>query len=265
MSVNSYLTNLASSLVLTEHEKSGINTSISTLSWRLAAHFGAEVVEQFQFGSSTRGTVLPRRADAKSDIDYLVVFSDSSGAYKPQTYLDRLRRFASIRYSSSEVSQSHPTVVLGLNHVSFELVPAIRGLFGFGYQIPSPPSDFVDWIGTRPNAFNDQLTGKNKGNDSKIKPLIRLVKYWNALNGYPFPSFSLEKDIVEDMTFWFSTNLWDYFHSFWRQFGAGFFSPQVVKEKVRRGKEAVADIAQAKGGSNESLAEHKFSRLLPSP
>jgi hypothetical protein len=62
--------------------------------------------------------------DEKSDIDYMVVFSDRD--YQPQTYLDRLRRFTEYYYQKSEIKQSHPTIQLELNHIRFELVPAVK-------------------------------------------------------------------------------------------------------------------------------------------
>ena len=111
MSVATHLSDTASALVLSTAEKESITRSISTLRGRVTAHFGTSVVEQIQFGSSMRGTILPRKADADSDVDYMVVF-DNSGNYKPQTFIERLRKFAQDRYGSSEIYRSHPTVVL---------------------------------------------------------------------------------------------------------------------------------------------------------
>lgn len=89
MSVNSYLTSLASALVLKDTEKTSINTSLSTIKIRVSCHFGSMVIEHFQFGSSTRGTILPRKADANSDIDYMVVFSTNTGAANVLAWLKR--------------------------------------------------------------------------------------------------------------------------------------------------------------------------------
>jgi len=125
MSVNSYLTSLASDLVLSSDEKSNILVSNITLKTRLKSYFGSQITNHFQFGSNTRGTILPRKADCNSDIDYMVVFDTSDGKKKPQTYLNRLKNFAESKYSRSEIHQSHPTMVLSLNHIKFELVPAI--------------------------------------------------------------------------------------------------------------------------------------------
>ena len=102
MSINNYLYNLASALVLSDKEKDSINTSINTLETRLVLYFGTNVEEKFKFGSYTRVTILPRKVDEESDIDYMVVF-DNSNNYTPQTYLDRLKRFAESKYATSEI------------------------------------------------------------------------------------------------------------------------------------------------------------------
>ncbi len=68
MSVLSFLTDTARSAVLSATEQSSITTSISTLQTRIGLHFASGVVkQQFRFGSSTRGTILPRSMDEHSD------------------------------------------------------------------------------------------------------------------------------------------------------------------------------------------------------
>ena len=89
MSVNSYLTDLASALVLSSTEKDHISTSVETIKTRLSLYFSTEVEEKKVFGSYVRGTILPRKADDKSDVDIMVVFKNPDG-YKPQTFLNRL-------------------------------------------------------------------------------------------------------------------------------------------------------------------------------
>ena len=125
MSVNTYLSDSASNLVLSTKEKESITTSINTLEIRLESYFGANIEEKFKFGSYTRVTILPRKVDEESDVDYMVVF-DNSNNYTPQTFLDRLKRFAETKYSTSEIYQLSPTIVLELNNIKFELVPAYK-------------------------------------------------------------------------------------------------------------------------------------------
>lgn len=260
MSVNSYLTSLASTLVLSEAENSSITTSITTLSSRLNLYFGSTVTRHFQFGSSTRGTILPRKADSHSDIDYMVVFNTSDGQKKPQTYLDRLRRFVEARYSTSEICQSHPTIVLSLNHINFELVPAINN---YGYQIPSPASSLLEWISTDPSGTNQFLQEKNKSNDYQIKPLVRLIKYWNTHNCHPFSSFSIEQCIV-NQSFGECLNLKDYFYEFWAGFSCTYDTAQYIKNMVEKAKRYARKAKEYEETNMPVHAELEIKKIVPS-
>lgn len=260
MSVNTYLVDLASSLVLNGDEKSKIDTSIETLQNRIIYHFTTNVIEHYKFGSSTRSTILPRKADEQSDIDYMVVFNVSDGTYKPQTYLDKLKTFVVKYYSSSEIKQSHPTIVLELQHIKFDIVPAIKDVTG--YKIPSPSSDWNDWMNTNPNLFNQTLTTANTNNKSLIKPLVRLMKYWNAENGHSFNSFSLETHIVG--RYYFSCNsLKDYFFDYWFGFNCEINAPQYIKDKVQHAKDTVTMIQNLEREGKTVEAENELAKFLP--
>lgn len=111
---------------------------------------------------------MPRKVDENSDVDYMIVF-DNSNNYKPQTFLDRLKRFAETKYSTSEIYQSSPTIVLELNKIKFELVPAYNS-WGT-YYIPDGNGG---WMPTYPNDFNDKLTETNNNNSYKILFLLNI-------------------------------------------------------------------------------------------
>lgn len=261
MTVNSYLTNLASRLVLSQTEKDSIQTSISTLSSRLHWSMSSEIEEKFQFGSSTRGTILPRLADEKSDIDYMVVFDTTYNEFRPQTYLNKLRRFVDERYSTSEVSQSHPTIVLNLNHIKFELVPAVKDRW-YGYKIPSPAADWSDWMETSPNGFNSKLTTANTTNNSQIKPLVRLIKYWNAKNGYPFSSYELEEYIC-NQTFYVCSQLKDYFYDFWLFFSWPSYLPNWIQSKVTTAQTRARNARDHENSGYSTTAEQMVEKIVP--
>ncbi len=258
MSVLNHLKDTSSELVLSETEKSSINTSISTLRARLNDWFGSSSIVQLKFGSSTRGTILPRKADEKSDIDYMIIFNNDA-SYKPQTFIDRLRKFAENKYTTSQIAQSHPTVVLSLNHIKFDLVPAYES-WGTKY-IPAPKSDYTDWISTSPNDFNKELTDKNDANYSLIKPMIRLVKYWNAQNGYVYNSFELEKSLVAN-SYWACYNLKDYFFSAIDDLSS-WNLPQYKKDKVQRAKDIVIATKEYEQDNYPYAAESEIKKLIP--
>jgi Second Messenger Oligonucleotide or Dinucleotide Synthetase domain len=242
--------------VLSSTEKDSINRSIATLQGRLNAYFEDELKSQFRFGSSTRGTILPRVMDEHSDIDYMVVFKDSDSV--PQTYLDRLRRFVEKYYAKSEIYQSSPTIVLVLNHIKFDLVPAKAAWYG-GFQIPDGAGG---WQDTDPNDFNEKLEDKNKGNSNLIKPTIRLAKYWNAVNGYVFDSFTFEKWIV-GRSYLGCSNQKDYLFNVFDGLSPDYEQTQWRKDKLARAKQIVANVREYERQDMPTTAEIEVKKLIP--
>lgn len=256
MSVLSFLTDTARNAVLSSNEQSSINTSITTLQSRMALHFDSGAIKQhFRFGSSTRGTILPRSMDERSDIDYMVVFNDNSAT--PQTYLNRLKTFVEKRYGSSEIYQSSPTIVLELNHIKFDLVPATTTWMG-PLQIPNGSGG---WMTTNPNDFNTTLETKNKGDKSLIKPTIRLFKYWNATSGFPFNSFEMEKWVC-GLSFWWLTNQKDYFFAVIDNLGTRSSYSQWVNNEITRAKNIVASVRQYEKNDMPVTAENEVKKLF---
>lgn len=260
MSINTHLTDLASKLVLKDSEKESINTSIGTLQSRLDNYFST-VDDHFEFGSHTRGTILPRKADDNSDIDYMVVFSNTL-RYKPQTFLNKLKDFANYYYSTSEVKQSHPTIVLELNHIKFELVPAYCP-YAKDYRIPAPASDYSEWMATNPNGFNQELVNANTQNNYKIKPVVRLLKYWNALNGYVYSSYYLEKQIIGNFYFLCSSTK-DYFKMAVDSLSESCEGmTETKRNKVQSLKKKIEDIYEKDANEMPYTAESDLKKILP--
>lgn len=260
MSILTHLSDTSSKLVLSATEKSSITSSISTLRIRLNDYFGADIKEQLQFGSSTRRTILPRKADSQSDIDYMIVF-DNSSDYKPQTFIARLKRFAEAKYYSSEIAQSHPTVSLRLNHIKFDLVPAYQDWWSL--RIPAPNSLYTleNWITTEPNDFNTELSQINQNNYNLIKPTIRLVKYWNAQNGYIYDSFLLEKELISN-SYWSCYNLKDYFYYAIEKLPT-WQLPSYKADKVERAKKIVSDTQDYESSNMPTCAESEIKKIIP--
>lgn len=263
MTVNSYLMELASALVLSPDEKESIETSLSNLRKKIDAHFTDGIDHHFKFGSSTRGTILPRKADPNSDIDYMIVFNTDDKAYEPQTYLNKLKTFIETKYTRSEIFQDHPTIVLELTNIKFELVPA-KCNFLTGYQIPARNSDWNKWMHTDPKGFDSILTEANKRSNSEIKRLIRLIKYWNAQKGYPFASFELETQIANNL-FISCHTLAAFFYSFWSGFACKFSDAQATRDKVNQMKRKIDEIKRIESLGNSTKAETEIKKILPMP
>ena len=258
MSVLSYLQQRASDAVLSGDEKTSITTSITTLKTRLGYHFPTGLKEHFRFGSSTRDTILPRSMDEKSDIDYMIVFNDTG--YTPQTYLDRLRRFVEARYASSEIRQSSPTIILELNHIKFDLVPALAQAWS-GYQIPNGAGG---WQSTNPNDFNQSLETANKNNLYLLKPAIRLAKFWNANAGYVFDTFQFEKWSI-GLSYALAINQRDYLFTIFDNLSTYNVNEQWRRDKIERAKKLVQETKELERDGYPNLAEVEVKKLIPPP
>lgn len=239
MSANSHLVDTASKLIITSGERDIIDGHITSLKTKLNGYFDTGAISTyFDFGSYTRKTLMPRKADGRSDVDFMIIFSNA--AYKPATYLSWLRGFVDKKYSTSEKYQDHPTVVLELSKIKIELVPAIKSAYD-DYQIPAPSSDYSDWLATHPFSFGDKVKNKNTNEKSLIRPLIRLMKYWNAQNGYVYSSFALENLIV-DHSYLSCDTLWDYVYSFTN----GLYVYNMVQSKADKVTQLKSVCAQAR-------------------
>lgn len=197
MSVDSYLSNLGSSLVVRDSEKQSIDRSVDTLISRANAYFGG-FDGCLVFGPYARGTILPRKADDHSDVDIMMVFDDDDD-YRPQAYINRIKKFAEGKYWSSIVHQDRPSVVLDMQHIRIEMTPGKNyGVEGW-YCIPR---DASAWQLTKPNSFNSDLVKCNGSNGYKVKPVIRLMKHWNvSKNCRALPSFELESTLVNALMY----------------------------------------------------------------
>ena len=193
--------------------------------------------------------------DEHSDIDYMVVFSDGSAT--PQTYLNRLKSFVEKRYGSSEIYQSNPTIVLELNHIKFDLVPATKTWLG-ELQIPNGAGG---WMTTNPNDFNTTLDAKNKEHKSLIKPTIRLFKYWNATAGFPFQSYEMEKWVCS-LSFWFLANQKDYFLAVIESLNTSTSYSQRANNEITRAKNIVANVKQYEKDDMPVTAENEIKKLF---
>ncbi|WP_239774531.1 SMODS domain-containing nucleotidyltransferase [Tenacibaculum finnmarkense] len=202
ITINNYIKNIGDKLFISHNstERTNINLSIDSIKKKLNYHFGNNISEIILFGSYTRGTILPRKYDTRSDIDIMVVFNTNDYNEKtPETYRNNLKKFADLKYPRSLVSKDLPSIVIELQKIKFDLVPAIISTSWFSSKTYIPNSG-NEWQETDPNGFNNDLTQANQQYGNIVKPIIRLMKYWNTRNNSPYESFDLEQ-IISEMNF----------------------------------------------------------------
>ena len=112
-----------------------------------------------------------------------------------------------------------------------------------------------------PPAFNRQLTDRNSQYDNLLKPAIRLIKCWNAANGYVFDSYMLEKWIVGNL-YWTCSNLRDYVFEIFDDMSPRGGSVR-NRERVSRAQQRVKTIRALEAASDFRRAEQEAARLIP--
>jgi len=140
--LNNHLKRISSDLFIkySGEERRKIDISVNNIIDKLDEYFDDEIDEPILFGSYTRDTILPRRFDPNSDIDILIQFNTKGyDKLKPESYRNQLKKFAEDNYPHSIVVKDHPSIVLELNHIKFDLVPAIfdEGFFYDSIEIPN--------------------------------------------------------------------------------------------------------------------------------
>lgn len=236
MSVLTYIENLEKQLRLSEDEKNNIEISINNLKTKIKSWFADDLSEILVFGSYKRNTNLCRKADSQSDVDIMIVFKDLGR--KPQTYIDRIKKFMEAKYKTSEIYQSNPCAILELQHIKFELTPAVW-CYNNTYKIPDKASSYSDWIYTQP-FYLDELSKKQ--NHIQYKQISRLVKYWNCLNKKYFASYELEKIVLNTTLYCYTQNLKDNLFEVLNSINYNYNTPQYVKDYIDKTKQIIKDI-----------------------
>ena len=153
-----------------------------------------------------------------------------------------------------------PAVVLELNHIKYDLVPAYISEFLFSSTICIPDSD-TKWMDTDPEGFGKKLSEKNKNNNYLIRPTIRLMKAWNAKAGYPITSYELEQEIVNDF-YVFPSTLEDYFFNVIESLSSD-RSTTIAERKINGLKENAGKVKEALDDDNEKKALTWLAHILP--
>ena len=120
MDINTYLTTLAKKLVIDPDSKKKIEVSISHLKENMWGLFQDRLVEVAVFGSFDRETFI--ESDTEADVDILVNFKQKE--FQPDTYLKQIRELCNKKYSRSDIYPDHPTIVIDMEHIKFEIVPS---------------------------------------------------------------------------------------------------------------------------------------------
>lgn len=198
-------------LLSNQHPEAGhIQSSLEHLKRVLKDRLWNDISDVLPFGSYTRGTMLRRKYDERSDVDLLVVFKNYPGkSDTPGVCRKKIRDVLAAAYPDPEVRKDFPTVTLELNHILFDLVPChIEPNYNFPYRIPGKNDE---WQLTNPEDFKIRLNNKNTEiGGNLVRDILLLCKYRNISAGRKLTTYQLENLLLKQ-TFYEEQFLYDKF------------------------------------------------------
>jgi hypothetical protein len=154
------------------------------------------VVRTFLTGAYRRHT----KTKPLRDVDIMIVLNDTRYLdLHPRKILEDIRDMLAPHYGEERVCTDRRAVRVdfGTEHVgdlsgdvvSFDVVPAFED--NGRYLIPD--DQLGTWIPTNPEVHAELATAANQRFDGQWKPLVKMIKKWNQVNGSPVePSFLIE-------------------------------------------------------------------------
>lgn len=257
--VAEHLDAVAKRVLISPVDKGMVNVSLKSLLVRLGAEFDRFVVTRTAlFGSFVRDTRLPAAIDPRTDVDVLVIFRERG--QKPEHYLAQIRQVLERHYPKVAIVQNGDRLVLQGLQGRIELVPGLDSINGV--QIPGKNAA---WQMCNPDEELRELQEKDKASGGLVLPLVRLVRYWNALNDYPFDSFEIEQRVLRHRFAFSAKSLKGYFFDFMRGLHVVAGISPIKAEKLRAMRRTLDEIDQLLLANQPREALEKIERLLPYP
>ena len=185
-SAETFLSNVVTSIEPSRKQKEGAVKSHKYLRDILdTGNFSKRILGSYLSGSYARDTAINPLDDV--DIIFLV---DPSGWQdvlerhfnslpSPNKILTSFAGAIRYRYPLSTVSGQRRSVCLSLNHLDIDVVPAIvTGQDPRVLKIPDVNAG--SWILTAPKIHEERATKINQSNKGRVKPLIKILKFWNC-------------------------------------------------------------------------------------
>ena len=191
MSVEEYLLAKAAQLSPNSSELVGIERVVAKIKEKLYEWDHIVGVKDIRiYGSYARKTRLPISVDRNSDVDLMVIFRYDYKTPK-ESFYDILKSFAVANFRD-EIVKDEPSIVILLDNIKIEMTPAIEMGASINLQIPTVGDQYMDWTYTDPFQLVAMSNEQNRRMNGLYLPMVRLIKYWNILNGKPFESYKLE-------------------------------------------------------------------------
>ncbi len=166
------------------------------------------VSNSFLTGSYKKSTLINH---LNNDVDMFVVLNGyDQYNVKPNTILDKLKKDLQSKYTTTEIKQNKPCIVLNFNHITFELTPVIKidNSLALALGFDNTPDFYMpnlssnnEWVKIdNPRTLEKQLSTANKEFDNQLIPLIKMMKKCKIHNNISnIQSFEIEKLAIDNL------------------------------------------------------------------
>jgi hypothetical protein len=184
--IESNLWALAKEVEPTASQKAGAQRSHNYLRALLnTGQMAARIRNSYLSGSYARDTAI-RPLD---DVD--IVFEIDPAAWQtgflnlgflppPARVLESFANAIRYRYPVSSVHGQRRSIRLELDHLDIDVVPAIPIGSDDSTLVWIPDRDSDEWIKSSPKRHSNLAADVNRNQQGRFKPLVKLLKYWNA-------------------------------------------------------------------------------------
>ncbi len=145
----------------------------------------------FAVGSYDRNTMC----SSERDIDFMAIFNAyGQGGYwgrfkgDSRKFLYWVRDDLNDRYAVTKVSSRRICVKLDFTQIVTDVTPGFGRQNG-GYLIPNGSGG---WMSTNPPFHSQFMSGADHAHSNQLKPIVRLIKWWNIANGRLLQSLHTE-------------------------------------------------------------------------
>lgn len=181
----------------TQTQKNGAQRSHNYLRDILCTgQFANRIKTSYLSGSYARDTAIA----PLDDVDIIFVINPQAWQLgllslypMPRTVLESFARAVRYRYPASSIRMQRRSICLQLYHLDIDVVPAIEA-DATRQTILVPDAETGNWIKSSPKSHSDIATAINQQRNENFKPLVKLLKRWNANlpSTANFKSFTIE-------------------------------------------------------------------------
>ena len=189
---------MISNISVTDRQEENIKSSLINIEEHLKKKENDLNVDRtFTNGSYERDTIIR----PLNDIDLFAVLKkdnwiDQYGNLpNPQSVLTKIKNYLdSLNDYKDKVKQDRPCVTIVLSAKDFDILPSFETGYG-GYSIPN--EDLKTWTYSFPEQLTTNLDNVHRLRKYKVKPVIKVVKYWNREHNKYIPSYHIEETSIE--------------------------------------------------------------------